>query len=122
MARKVEVTLVDDIDGSAAERTVSFGFDGVGYEIDLSTANIVEFGGAIDEFVEHARKVTPTMRRTAPSKTGTGPAVVDPIQSKAIRKWATENGYTVAPRGRISADVIADYHARAGRGTASAVG
>jgi hypothetical protein len=30
------VTLTDDLDGSKADRTVSFSYDGVSYEVDLS--------------------------------------------------------------------------------------
>lgn len=36
MARKTQVVLTDDIDGSEATQTVSFAFDGVAYEIDLN--------------------------------------------------------------------------------------
>lgn len=39
MARKVETTLVDDMTGDAADETVSFGLDGVEFEIDLSENN-----------------------------------------------------------------------------------
>ena len=39
MAQKVQVLLVDDLDGSEATETVSFGLDGVAYEIDLSSGN-----------------------------------------------------------------------------------
>ena len=35
MAQKVNVQLVDDLDGSTAESTVEFGLDGVHYAIDL---------------------------------------------------------------------------------------
>jgi Lsr2 len=37
VARKVNVLLVDDIDGSDAVETVSFGLDGTHYEIDLNS-------------------------------------------------------------------------------------
>ena len=36
MARKVEVQLIDDSDGSKSEETVTFAIDGINYEIDLS--------------------------------------------------------------------------------------
>ena len=36
MARQVQVTLIDDIDGTPAESTVYFGLEGMHYEIDLS--------------------------------------------------------------------------------------
>ena len=39
MAQKVQVVLIDDIDGGSADETMSFAVDGVSYEIDLSTAN-----------------------------------------------------------------------------------
>ena len=39
MAQKVQVLLVDDLDGSEATETVTFGLDGVSYEIDLSSGN-----------------------------------------------------------------------------------
>ena len=39
MAQKVNIVLIDDIDGSEAIETVSFGLDGTSYEIDLSTKN-----------------------------------------------------------------------------------
>ena len=46
MAQKVQVILVDDIDGGAADETVSFSLDGVSYEIDLSTKNAASFRDA----------------------------------------------------------------------------
>ena len=39
MAQKVQVLLVDDLDGGPAEETVSFALDGVTYEIDLNAQN-----------------------------------------------------------------------------------
>ena len=42
MAQKVQVLLVDDIDGGTAEETVTFSLDGVSYEIDLTTDHAAE--------------------------------------------------------------------------------
>ena len=36
MARKVQVHLLDDIDGGKADETLKFALDGTNYEIDLS--------------------------------------------------------------------------------------
>lgn len=36
MAQRVEIVLEDDIDGSVADETVEFSFDGSSYEIDLT--------------------------------------------------------------------------------------
>ena len=41
-----EVSLVDDLNGSKADGTVSFGLDGKSYEIDLSTKNAEKLRGA----------------------------------------------------------------------------
>jgi hypothetical protein len=34
MARKVEVQLIDDLDGSKAEESITFALDGINYEIE----------------------------------------------------------------------------------------
>ena len=47
MAQKVQVILVDDIDGGEADETVSFSLDGVSYEIDLSESNATELRDAL---------------------------------------------------------------------------
>src|SRR4029453_385448 len=39
MAQKVHIVLEDDLDGSPATETVSFGLDGKTYEIDLNDKN-----------------------------------------------------------------------------------
>ena len=39
MAKTTIVQLTDDLDGSEADKTVSFSLDGVSYEIDLSQKN-----------------------------------------------------------------------------------
>ena len=39
MAQRVNVVLVDDLDGNDATETVTFALDGVEYEIDLSEEN-----------------------------------------------------------------------------------
>jgi hypothetical protein len=44
MAQKVQVMLVDDVDGSEASESVSFGSDGTTYELDLSEKNAKKLG------------------------------------------------------------------------------
>src|SRR4051812_8592513 len=56
MAQRVNVVLVDDIDGSDAAETVSFALDGVDYEIDLSDEHANELREAISLYVGHARR------------------------------------------------------------------
>ena len=56
MAREVIEKLIDDLDGSEATETVSFGLDGASYEIDLSKKNAAAFRKALEPYVKAARK------------------------------------------------------------------
>lgn len=108
MAKKVTVTLVDDVDESAsADETVEFGIDGISYEIDLSAENAARLRAEIDTWVEHARRVG-GKRRGRSSAASTG---VDAGQSAAIREWARRNGHGVSARGRVSSDIVELYNA-----------
>jgi hypothetical protein len=106
MAQKVQVVLVDDVDGGSADETVTFSLDGVAYEIDLSTGNAAKLREAIAPWVGSARRVggrARTARRgTARSAGG---------KNTEIRQWARANGYTVSDRGRIPAEVKAAFDA-----------
>lgn len=115
MARKVEVTLIDDITGEEASRTMEFAIDGTHYEIDLTDANIEKFNKAIADYVENARRVGRPRRggrggrtagRTSASATGASPG--------EVRQWAAEQGIEVSERGRIPKDVMAAYAAAHG--------
>jgi hypothetical protein len=106
MAQKVQVILVDDIDGGSAEETVSFSLDGVSYEIDLSSANAAKMRDTLAPYVGTARRVggRSTSGRGRGRRAGGGDN-----RTAEIREWARTNGYTVNERGRIAADVVAAY-------------
>ncbi|HWJ66345.1 MAG TPA: Lsr2 family protein [Nocardioides sp.] len=105
MAQKVNIVLVDDIDGTDATQTVAFGLDGASYEIDLNDDNAAALREALAPYVGHGRKVgrggggKRGGRATAAAASGSGASASD------IRAWARENGYDVPARGRIPADV-----------------
>lgn len=106
MARKTQVILTDDVDGSEASQTVSFGLDGVAYEIDLNDVHAEQLREQLETWVSSGRRVGG--RRTA----GTRRAVSgDSERNARIREWARENGHEVSDRGRIAASVIAAYDA-----------
>ena len=113
MAHQTSVTLVDDLDGGKAAETVVFGLDGASYEIDLSKKNAGTLRKALTEFVEHGRRVkadrsaSARNRKRPVPRTGPSPA--------AVREWAAAQGIAVSPRGRISADVVAQYEAAQSR-------
>ena len=111
MARKTYVELVDDIDGSTAEQTVSFSLDGVSYEIDLSEENAAKLRGSLEEWVANARRAGGRKRGTRALAAPRGRTPIDRSQSAAIRDWARKSGMKVNDRGRISQDVIDAYNA-----------
>jgi hypothetical protein len=110
MAKKVQVTLIDDIDESVAAETVSFGLDGVGYEIDLSEKNASELRDALAKFVGHARRTGRPNRPVNIVRSQRGPAKVDREQTQAIRVWARNNNFKVSDRGRVPANVLDAYN------------
>jgi nucleoid-associated protein Lsr2 len=109
VAQKIHIVLEDDLDGSEATETVTFGLDGTTYEIDLNDKNAAKLRDALAPYVGHGRKVGAAPRRggrkAAASATGAGPS------AKEIRDWARDNGYDVPDRGRVSADVRSAYDA-----------
>jgi hypothetical protein len=108
MAQKVQVILMDDIDGSDADETLSFSLDGVNYEIDLSSEHATAMREAFATWVGHGRRVgARTPGRRATPKAAKSTAASEPGRDTgAVRTWAKENGFTVSDRGRISAEVI----------------
>ncbi|GIG35400.1 histone-like nucleoid-structuring protein Lsr2 [Cellulomonas pakistanensis] len=113
MAQKVQVLLVDDIDGGTADETVTFALDGVSYEIDLTTEHAAELRDALGTWVGHARKVggRSSSGRSGGSSSGGGSRPRRASDAGAVRTWAKENGYDVSERGRISAEIREAYEA-----------
>ena len=111
MAQKVQTLFIDDIDGGDAEGTVRFGLDGTEYEIDLNGAHSDELRTALGKYIEHARKVG-NVRRSASRSRGRATSAVD---APAVRAWAREQGYDIKGRGRVSAELVAEYQAAVGR-------
>jgi hypothetical protein len=106
MAQRTQVLLIDDLDGGAADETVTFGLDGGSYEIDLSGANARQLRDALADYVAHGRKsgaVRGTGRRRTVHRSQ--------HDSTDVRTWARSHGYEVSDRGRIATDVMAAYDA-----------
>lgn len=101
MARKTKVSLIDDLDGSEAAATVTFGLDGAIYEVDLNDVHAEELRALLEPWVTAGRRVGGRAR----------PGTATAGRTKKIRKWALENGIEVSERGRISAAVGEAYDA-----------
>lgn len=108
MAQKVSVIVTDDIDGTEAQQTLQFGFEGKNYEIDLNDKNAEKLRDALAPFITAGRKISGSGRGRASSGGG---ASMDKEKMKKIRQWAADNGHNVNSRGRISSNVIEAYEA-----------
>lgn len=114
MAQKVQVILVDDLDGGPADETVSFSLDGIAYEVDLSAANAETMRETLAGYVGVARRVggrASAGRAASRPRKAAAAAASGARDTTAIREWARENGYEVSERGRISAKVLEAYDA-----------
>jgi hypothetical protein len=114
MAQRVNVVLVDDIDGSEAAETVTFGLDGAQYEIDLSADNADKLREALAPYVGHGRRAGGRRRSSGGSgrSSGSRSAAASGGPSAAdVRAWARENGWDVPERGRVSSEVREAYDA-----------
>ncbi|MGH8791229.1 MAG: histone-like nucleoid-structuring protein Lsr2 [Stackebrandtia sp.] len=116
MAQKVQVILVDDLDGGTAEETVKFGMDGIAYEIDLSHEHAGTLREALADYVNVARRMGrySTSGKAAATAAPKARTPIDREQNKAIREWAAREGKKVSDRGRIPQHIIDEYHAKAG--------
>ena len=110
MAQKVQVILLDDLDGGDADETVSFALDGASYEIDLSTKNASKLREALAPYVASARKSSARRTRGRGASSGRSSR----SDTTAIREWAREQGLKVSDRGRIPSDILAKYEAANG--------
>ncbi|MGJ9373292.1 histone-like nucleoid-structuring protein Lsr2 [Nesterenkonia sp. CF4.4] len=94
MAQKVEVVLVDDLDGSEAKEAVTFGLDSRFYEIDLSDDHAKELRETLKKYVRKGRATAPPSPQN---------------EARQIRQWAVKNGYQVSGRGRLHRDIVEAY-------------
>jgi hypothetical protein len=117
VAKRTISMLIDDLDGGEADETVTFGIDGVQYQIDLSAKNATKMREALAHYIDAGTRVGRRLPPTVRLSTGRGraPATVDRDQNRAIRQWAQSKGIEVSDRGRIKQEIVDRYHAEAGR-------
>jgi hypothetical protein len=104
MAQKVQVTLVDDLDGTEADETVRFSLDRVDYEIDLSKKNATSLRDALAQYVGAARRMGGRRSTGGPRRRAGGNGTA------AIRDWAKSKGYKISDRGRVPANIVEEYN------------
>ncbi len=104
MAQRVQIVLEDDVDGGSAAETVTFGLDGVTYEIDLNEKNAAKLRDSLASWVGHARR--------SGGRRGTGRRASSSARRTdlgEVREWARKNGHQVSDRGRVSGAVQEAY-------------
>ena len=111
MAQKVNVVLVDDVDQSEAAETVTFGLDGITYEIDLNDRHAEELRDSLSKWVGNARRVSGGRKRGSRSATRTTSVAAE---NATVRAWARANGYEVSDRGRIKTEILEAFKAANG--------
>lgn len=113
MATKTTTQLIDDLDGSTAAETVTFALDGVNYEIDLSKRNASAFRKMLNQFMPQARPASAGRESPRPGSARVSAPGVNAhrVELALIRAWAADSNIVVAPRGRISATIVEQYHA-----------
>jgi len=120
MAKEVFTRLIDDITKEPVPEgqgeSVQFSLDGRTYELDLNDKNAKKFHDTMQFYVDHSVEVEDApsapgrVGRPRASTAATKSTKRDPSQLQAIRDWANSNGYTVAPRGRIKAEIEEAYN------------
>jgi len=130
MVTKTITTKVDDIDGSEAEGSYTFTWQGYKYHIDLSAAHAEELRSDIEKWIKFSRRDrgngrvarTPRANAAADGSNGTAPTKRGPEPGTSyragksngpstadIRAWAASKGIEVASRGRLAPAIIQQY-------------
>ncbi|UBH25195.1 Lsr2 family protein [Micrococcus porci] len=111
-------TIADDFDNSTPAETTYFSVNGKEYAIDLNEEHRRELEDVLEEVAERLSKYTAVARPLGKSSAPARKSSKSPssrsgasYDAGAVRSWAEENGYKVADRGRISADVLEAYNA-----------
>jgi hypothetical protein len=115
MARQVITTLIDDLDGKKADRTVEFSLDGTNYTIDLSEANAGKLRKALDPYISAGTRLGRAATGRIPARRGVpGRTAGSRDENRLIREWAIANGHQISERGRIPQGVTDAYRAANG--------
>lgn len=109
MAQTVTVEITDDIDHSPGAQTLTFGYQGQQFEIDLAEKNHAAFLASLQPFIGAARLAPGRPRPAAAGKARAGSSLR--LDRAAVRAWAAQQGIPIAERGRIRSEVLEKYAA-----------
>lgn len=118
MAKQILTRLLDDLDGTEADETLTFALDGIAYEIDLTGSHALELRKYLERYIDagtRTGRVGPGAQLSSSRSTyGSKSAAVKTSREEntRIREWATANGHQLAERGRIPQDIVSAYNNR----------
>jgi Lsr2 len=116
VAQRVNVILVCDRPGQGHDETnpgddvetVTFAIDGHEYEMELCGQDAEFLRKSVTEFAGAARSGS---RAGRPARRVASRTVPERGRSLLVRAWAKERGYKVNERGRVPANITAEYDA-----------
>ena len=118
MAQRVNIVLVDDIDQSDAEETVTFGLDGKEYAIDLNAKNARKLRDALAPYVAHGRPVSSRGGRRSAAKAAAARLLPRSAPGRGRTAWTCPNAAASPPRSARPTppptDLTVHHHPRAG--------
>jgi hypothetical protein len=123
MAQRVHTVLISDLSGDQVEdglESVSFGYQGVDYVIDLTAKEAAGFDKVIAMYVQHARKAPRRTSGSGSKSSGSGSGSSGSSRTSGhahaerignVKKWAADQGLDYPQRGRLPKSLLDAYDA-----------
>ncbi len=115
MAQRTIVQLTDDLDGKPISEgkgeTIRFSLDRQDYEIDLAEKNAKGLRNDLAKYVSAARRTGGGRSAGGRGRGRSGSGSGRDYDPKAVRAWAESQGIQVSQRGRVPADLVAQFQA-----------
>lgn len=114
MVTKVRYDLVDDLDGSEAATTVTFGWGGIMFEVDLNEAHAAEMQEQFQRYLNVARRARSQTVKLPSKPRGTrkGETLTTRLghRTSDVRAWAKQQDLGIPDRGRVADWAVQAYH------------
>jgi len=114
MAQKTVVELIDDLDGSPADETVTFALDGKQLQLDLSADHASRLRDIMAPYIAAGRRAGTSSRQQSTARRSERPARPSSSrdQARTMRDWLRQQGEKISDRGRIPTHLIKKYEQR----------
>lgn len=103
MVQRRVVHTLSDLSESPSAQTVTFGLDGVHYEVDLTAEETTQLAAVLAPYIDAGRRVTKRGKPVHRTAVAPSPATV--------REWALANGVDCPRMGRVPRHVMEQFNA-----------